>query len=332
MLPIIQHHGAPALGTTLAVITAMRSAALSLLVGALVLVVADRAYAQEPGFRSGADVVALTVTITNAGGQFVRGLTARDLVVYDDGVEQPIVRFGSEEVPLDVAFVLDTSGSMWSELPRMKKAALALVSLLRAGDRAAIFDVKTIVEVAARLTADRNAIALALERIYASGSSSIYAGVSAALREFERERSTSTEMRRQALVLLSDGLDNGSVVRFSDVAQLARRLDVTIYSVALRSDPPSSRSLPLLEAEDVRTYDNALNSLARDTGGLALFPDHADALEGICASIARELVSQYAVGYLAPVTGPQGTLRHLSVGVVPPAEGLVRTRSGYVRK
>jgi VWFA-related protein len=221
---------------------------------------------------------------------------------------------------------------MWSELPRMKKAALALVSLLRASDRAAIFEVKTIVEVAARLTADRNAIALALERIYASGSSSIYAGVSAALREFERERSTSGEMRRQALVLLSDGFDNSSTVRFGDVAQLARRLDVTIYSVTLRSAAPSPRSLPLLEAEDVRTYDNALNSLARDTGGLALFPDHTDALEGICASIARELVSQYAVVYVAPDTGPHGTLRHLSVGVVPPAEGLVRIRSGYLRK
>ena len=66
------------------------------------------------------------------------------------------------------------------------------------------------------------------------------------------------EMRRQALGLLSDGLDNSSAVRFIDVAQLARRLDVTIYSVALRSEPPSSRSLPLLEAEDVRTYQRRL--------------------------------------------------------------------------
>ena len=156
--------------------------------------------------------------------------------------------------------------------------------------------------------------------------------MNAALREFERERSTSGEMRRQALVLLSDGLDNSSAVRFIDVAQLARRLDVTIYSVALRSDPPSSRSLPLLEAEDVGTYDKALNSLARETGGLAFFPRGADALEAICASIARELVSQYAVGYVAPDTGPQGAFRHLSVGVVPPAEGIVRTRSGYLRK
>ena len=330
--PFIQRHRVPAHGTTLAVITAMRSAVLSLLVGALVLIVADRAHAQEPSFRSGVDIVALTVTVTNAAGQFVRSLTARDLVVYDDGVEQPIVRFGSEEVPLDVAFVLDTSGSMWSDLPLMKKAALALVSLLRAGDRAAVFELKTTIGVAARLTADRNAIAAAVERIHASGSSPIYDGVNAALREFERERSTSREMRRQALVLLSDGFDNSSVVRFGDVAQLARRLDVTIYPVALRSARPSPRSLPLLEPEDVGTYDNALNSLARETGGLAFFPRRADALEAICASIARELVSQYPVGYVAPDTGPQGAFRHLSVRVVPPAEGMVRTRSGYLRK
>ena len=281
MLPFIQRHRVPAHGTTLAVITAMRSAVLLLLVGALVLVVADPAHAQEPSFRSGVDIVALTVTVTNAAGQFVSGLTARDLVVYDDGVEQPIVLFGSEEVPLDVAFVLDTSGSMRSDLPLVKKAALALVSLLRAGDRAAIFEVKTTIGVAARLTADRNAIAVAVERLYASGSSSIYDGVNAALREFERERSTSREMRRQALVLLSDGFDNSSEVRFGDVAQLARRLDVTIYSVALRSARPSPRSLSGFEPENVGTYDNALDSLARETGGLALFPSRADALEAI---------------------------------------------------
>ena len=102
--------------------------------------------------------------------------------------------------------------------------------------------------------------------------------------------------------------------------------------MALRSAQPSPRSLPLLEAEDVGTYDKALKSLARETGGLAFFPRRADALEAICASIARELVSQYAVGYVAPDTGPQGAFRHLSVGVVPPAEGIVRTRSGYLRK
>jgi VWFA-related protein len=332
LLPFIQHHRAPAHGTALAVITAMRSAALSLLVGALALVVADRAYAQGPGFRSGVDIVAPAVTVTNAAGQFVSGLTARDLVVYDDGVEQPIVLFGSEEVPLDLAFVLDTSGSTRSDLPLVKKAALALVSLLRAGDRTAVFEVKTTVRVAARLTADLNAVALAIDRLYASGSSSFYDGVNAALREFERERSTSREMRRQALVLLSDGFDNSSEVRFRDVARLARRVDVTIYSVALRSDQPSSRSLSGFEPEEVGTYDTALNWLARETGGLAFFPPRADALEAILASIGRELVSQYAVGYVAPDAGPQGAFRHLSVRMVPPADGTVRTRSGYLRK
>jgi VWFA-related protein len=139
-------------------------------------------------------------------------------------------------------------------------------------------------------------------------------------------------MRRQALVLLSDGFDNSSEVRFGDVAQLARRLDVTIYSVALRSARPSPRSLSGFEPENVGTYDNALDWLARETGGLALFPSRADALEAILASIARELVSQYAVGYVAPDTSPQGAFKHLSVRVVPPAEGTVRTRSGYLRK
>jgi VWFA-related protein len=300
------------------------------MVSALVLAAVDRAHGQEPSFRSGVDMVALTVTVTDTAGQFIRGLTARDLVIDDEGVEQPIALFGSEEVPLDVALVLDASGGMETDLPLVKKAALALVDLLRAGDRASVFEVKTIIGVAAPLTPDRNAIAVAIERLYASGSTSLYDGVEAALREFERERSASREIRRQALVLLSDGFDNSSAVKFREVAQLARRLDVTIYSVALRSAAESSNLSLLLE--DVGTFDNALNSLARETGGLAFFPRHANALEAIYASIGRELVTQYAVGYVAPDSGRLGVFRHLSVHVVPPAEGMARTRSGYLRK
>ena len=197
-------------------------------------------------------------------------LTARDLVVYDDGVEQPIVRFGSEEVPLDVAFVLDTSGSMWSDLPLMKKAALALVSLLRAGDRAAVFELGTTIGVAARLTADRNAIAVAVERIHASGSSPIYDGVNAALREFVRERSTSREMRRQALVLLSDGFDNSSVVRFGDVAQLAAPGRHDLPGSAARAGP-SPRSLLLFGTGgrwEIRQCPELAGARNRRTGSL----------------------------------------------------------------
>lgn len=324
-------HRVLAHGTTLAVNTGVRSAVLSLMVSALVLGAADRAYSQEASFRSGGEMVALIITVTDAAGHFIRGLTARDLVVYDEGVEQPIVLFGSEEVPLDVAFVLDTSDSMKNDLPLVKKAALALVGLLRAGDRAAIFEVKTIIGVAASLTPDRNAIAVAVERLDASGSTSLYDGVEAALREFERERSVLREIRRQALVLVSDGFDNSSAVKFREVAQLARRLDVTIYSVALGS-ATESRSLSQFELEDVGTFNTALNSLARETGGLAFSPRRADALEGIYASIARELVTQYTVRYVAPDSGPPGAFRHLSVRVVPPAEGVARTRSGYLRK
>jgi VWFA-related protein len=213
----------------------------------------------------------------------------------------------------------------------VKKAALALVGLLRAGDRAAIFEVETIVGVAARLTADRNVLTVAINHLYASGSSSIYDGVAAALRELEHERSASREMRRQALVLVSDGFDNSSAVRFGDVARLARRLDVTIYWVALGS-ATEAHSLSPLESEVVRMFDTALHSLARETGGAAFFPRGADALEAIYASIARELVTQYSVGYVAPESGPRGAFRHLSVHVVPPAEGVVRARSGYLRK
>ena len=304
----------------------LRRAPLLTALCALAFVCPDRARAQGAPFKSGVDMVALTVAVSDAAGHSVTGLTADDFAVYEDGVQQTLSLFGSEQVPVDVALVLDTSSSMGIDLPLVKAAARGLVSRLRVGDRAAVVDVKQTIRLPRPFTDDRGQVFTALDALRARGSTALYDGLYTSLREFERERRQGADLRRQALVLLSDGLDNASHVTFDDVADLARRLDLTIYTIALRG---AVASAPISQQDVVRKADYAIRALARETGGLAFFPAKAAELEAIYGTIARELVTQYALGYVASTPGNAAAFRRITVRVLPPGKGTARTRSGY---
>lgn len=288
----------------------------------LVLAGADSSSAQE--FRSRVDMVALAVSVTDGKGQAVTGLTPSDFRVIDDGVPQEVAVFGSVQVPLDVMLVLDTSGSMLEALHLVKSGAHGLLGRLRAGDRAALVEVKGAIDVPEGLTADLPRIESAVGRLSARGQTALYDGVYLSLRQFERERQVHPDLRRQALVVFSDGIDTVSRMGFDEVTALARALDVTIYSITWNE----ASTFPEL-ADQVREATWQMRTLTRDTGGLAYCPKHIGELEGIFDTIARELVNQYALAYVAPVPGERQTFRRVSIGLVPPARGVARTRPGY---
>jgi VWFA-related protein len=281
--------------------------------------------AQE--FRSGVDMVALAVTVTDGDGQTVSGLCARDFRVFDNGVPQEVALFGSDQVALDVALVFDTSASMLATLPMLKSGARGLLGRLRAGDRSALVEVKGTIHVPEPLTADLPRIQSAIDRLTASGNTALYNGVYVSLRQFERERRAGRELRRQALVLFSDGVDTVSRIGFDEVTALARALDVTIYSITLQEEKPSGD--PAV-TDRVREASWQMRTLTRDTGGLAYFPKRVWDLERIFQTIARELVNQYAIAYVAPTRAEGQTFRRVSIGLVPPSRGAARTRTGYV--
>lgn len=298
-----------------------------LLSGACLLALAGAPAVNAQEFRSGVDMVALAVTVTDGKGQAITGLGARDFTVLDEGVRQEVVLFGSAQVPLDVALVLDTSGSMLAALPMLKNGARGLLGRLRAGDRAMLVDVKGRISVPEPLTADLARIEAAIGRVSVSGNTAIHDGIYLALRQFERDRRSPSELRRQALVVFSDGLDTASRMDFNEVMALARTLDVTIYSIVLhdRTATPGTWM-----TEQIREARWQMRVLTHDTGGLAYFPTRTLALEQTYDTIARELVNQYALAYLAPLPGEGQTFRRVSIGLVPPAQGAARTRTGYV--
>jgi Ca-activated chloride channel family protein len=279
-------------------------------------------------FKGGVDMVPLTVTVTNRTGHCVSGLTAENFAVFEDGIPQQVTLFASEPVPVDVAFVIDTSSSMASVLPLVRQAARGVIRSLGSDDRGAVIDVKGTIGMAQSLTHDQARIEHALGDLRPSGATAVYDGLYVVLRDFERDRTRHTEIRRQVVMLLSDGLDNISHVAADDVVDLARRLGVSIYVIAL-ADPIYAAVLPALLDRSVLQAEYVIKALARDTGARLFQPTSVRELPGIYLALAEELASQYQIGYVPARPGGDGTFRRVSVRVLPPAAGTARTRSGY---
>jgi VWFA-related protein len=284
--------------------------------------------AQGTVFRTGVDMVPLTVTVTNASGHWVTGLTIDDFTVLEDGVRQSISFFASESVPVDVALVLDTSASMMTDLPLVREAARGMIHSLRPRDRAAVINVKSVVVAAQSLTSDLVRIDTALDGLSASGGTAVYDGLYIVLRDFERERAGAGDVRRQVLILLSDGDDNTSHVPADDVIELARRQGVSIYVIALHEQahvPPS-----LLVNPSIKQAEYVMHALALKTGGRIFFPASAKELPAVYSAVAQELANQYLLGYVPLRSNRDGTFRRVSVRAAPGSGGTARTRSGYV--
>jgi len=284
--------------------------------------------AQKPVFKSGVDMVPLTVTVTDTKGKYVTGLSGPDFEVFEDGVQQDVAFFASDGVPLDVALLVDTSASMNQDLPLVKSAATGLVGRLRTTDRATVVNVKGSISIAQELTSDRHALAGAIQGLSAGGETAVYDGVYVILQQLERERRTAAQVRRQALVLLTDGIDTLSRVAFEDVLDAARRGNVSIYVVALKSAPahtPRSR----LPGEILRS-DYALKSVTRESGGRLFEPKTAVDLPSIYSAIAEELFCQYDLGYMPLRVVGGGDFRRVVVRLRPQTKALARTRTGYI--
>jgi Ca-activated chloride channel family protein len=285
------------------------------------------AAAEQPAYRSGIELVPLTVTVTNRAGEHVEGLTGTDFTVLEDGVPQSLAFFAAGTVPIDLVLVLDTSASMSRDLPLAKSAAKGLVQTLKEGDRVAVLAVSESVAMPQGFTGDRHAISTAIDAAPAQGSTAVYDGVYIALKELARERRHDTEVRRQVLVLLSDGVDNASHVSADDVADTARRVGASIYVIALSRDSESLRG----SGSDRRHARAAfeMQALANDSGGRLFQPTSARELPQIYSAIAGELASQYDLAYVPADQVGDGSFRRVAVRVSAAIRAVARTRSGY---
>ena len=280
--------------------------------------------AQQPRiFRSGSALVALNVTVQDKGSKYVAGLQPDDFAIYEDGVKQNVQFFESTAVPMDLIVLIDTSSSMSDKLDTVHEAATGFLKSLREGDRGAVVAFADTVTVLQPLTSDRTLLERAVRSTVARGSTSLNNAVYIALKQFGQTARQTADVRRQAIVVLSDGADTSSLVSFDDVLLLARKTGVNVYTVALKSSYPVDTTRKYFSESDY-----AMKALARETGAQAFFPQTAE-LKGVYTSIASELASQYSIGYVPANARPDGRFRRVIVQVVTKPDLRPRTRPGY---
>ncbi|MGE3177513.1 MAG: VWA domain-containing protein [Vicinamibacterales bacterium] len=283
--------------------------------------------APAPGqvFRAGVDLVSLNVTVSENGqNRYVVDLGQDDFQVFEDGVKQDVTYYTRANLPIALALLIDTSASMESRLQTAQDAAVGFAKRLRGEDRAEIIDFDSRVVILQPFTHDVTQLEQAIRRTSAGGSTSMYNAVYIALKDLKKEVATTVDdIRRQAIVLLSDGEDTSSLLPFEEVLDLAKRSETAVYAIGLRSTEGGyAASRGFKEAEYV------LKQLAQETGGRAFFPNQVSELAQIYDQISEELSSQYTVGYTSKNLKRDGAWRRVVVRVNRP-NLVARTKLGY---
>jgi Ca-activated chloride channel homolog len=280
-------------------------------------------------FRSSVDIVALNVVVTDADQKYVAGLNPSDFKVFEDGIQQDVSFFGASEVPLDLAILIDTSASMTGKMALAQRAAAGFLSTLRSGDRTLIMDIKDATKMLYPLGEDFAAARAAIMSTVPQGGTALYNGAYLTLKELAKQRRANTDVRRQAVVVLSDGDDTASLVSYDDLMELAKQAGIGIYTITLRS-----KFLVTQASQRGHSYfsqsEFGMKALAQETGARSFFPTDVSELPSIYSAIAEELATQYALGYSSKNPKLDGSYRRVIVRVADRPGTKTRTRAGYL--
>ena len=279
--------------------------------------------AQGQRIRSGVELVSLNVTVTEGGstGKYLTDLTEEEFEVYEDGAKQKVTFFSRTLQPISLALLLDTSASMEERMAVAQEAAVGFAKQLRKEDQAEVIDFDSQVRILSPFTNDAAALEKAIRTTTPNGSTSLYNAIYISLKELKKVKATVTsEIRRQAIVLLSDGDDTSSLIEFEEVLDLAKRSETVIYAIGLRQGELARREFK--EAEFV------LKQLANETGGRAYFVNDVRELQKIYQSIWDELSSQYSIAYSSGNPKRDGAWRRIQVRLLRP-NASARTKQGY---
>ena len=276
---------------------------------------------QSPAFRAAVDIVSLSVTVTDGVNRYVTDLNETDFQIFEDGVRQDVTFFSRREQPIALSLLLDSSASMEDKLLTLQAAAGSFVRRLKPNDIAQVIDFDNRVEVRQMFTGSQPDLLAAIERLTSGGSTSLHNAIYIALKELERVRAvTEQDIRRQALVVFSDGEDTSSLVSFDEVQDLAKRSETSIYAIALRGSD--------VQQKGFREAEYVMRTLALETGGRSFFPAKIDDLNGVYSQIADELASQYTIGYTSKNPRRDGAWRRIDVRVTRP-NATARAKRGY---
>ncbi len=284
--------------------------------------------------RVDTELVTLTATVTDARGRYLADLKQSDFTVYEDGVKQELAYFSTgDRVPMSLGILFDTSGSMVDKIEGVEDAVQHFVKSVAPGDEIFLIRFSDNAELVQDFTDDRRRILRAVEDLEPQGSTALYEAVLLGL-----QKVTSGKHRKRALLLVTDGNDTASGVKFKDVLTLARKSEVIIYALGIGHGEKGSYGHDVLGGilgrRDKDEVDmKVLNGFADATAGRAFYLENAhaggrDLVDEAAAEVANELKQQYTLGYRPTNKRPDGTFHQIKVELADKSLH-VRTKGGY---
>ena len=263
------------------------------------------------------ELVALPVRVTDAHGIVVSGLNLQDFSVFEDGRPQKLTLFQQEDAPVTVGLVVDHSRSMGPKLDEVAAAVVAFAHSSNPQDEMFVVDFNDDVWLqilgGKPFTHNPKDLETAIAAVSARGKTALYDAVSEGLNHLRFGH-----CEKKALIIVSDGGDNASHLKYSQVLDLAQRSQVLIYSIVLQGDGQEENP-------------GALRRLSKSTGGISYFPRSAETVASISALIARDLRDQYTLGFTPEKQTTDASFRKIQVKVSAPGRNNlhVRYRPGY---
>jgi VWFA-related protein len=295
----------------------------------VLLTLSSWARAQEPSpsssgpgdtytIKANVDLVVLHATAQDRKNVLVSGLDKDNFQVYEDGVLQPIKYFSHEDIPVTVGLVVDNSGSMRPKRHDVIAAALAFAHSSNPQDQMFVvnFNEKASFGLPGNIAfTDQVAqLQVALSRLAANGETALYDAIAVALEHLKKG-----DRDKKVLIVVSDGGDNASKHKLTEIMALAGQPNAIIYTIGIFDDQDADRN------------PGVLKRLAKETGGEAFLPESLADVTPSCERIARDIRNQYTIAYVPTNRKRDGTYRVIQVKASAPGYGRlsVRTRTGY---
>jgi Ca-activated chloride channel homolog len=297
----------------------MNPSRLALLAGLAVL--GPTMLVAQSRFRADVDLVSMAVTIANERGHLVTDLEQQDFAVYEDGAPQTVRYFarGSEdatEVPMHLALLFDTSGSMGQDISFSRTSAIKFLNAMPHAEDMTLVEFDTEVRLSRYSQDDFARLVERIRQRKPSGFTALYDALGTYL------AGASELDGRKVLVLYTDGGDTRSTMSWSETLGLLKASDVTIYAIGFLAHQSGSS-----QAGQRRQ----LQQIAEITGGRAFFPRHGKDVDVAYEGILAELQAQYIMGYISTDTRMDGRWRKVEVRLKRPElkRAQVRARPGY---
>jgi Ca-activated chloride channel homolog len=268
------------------------------------------------------DRVIVPVTVTDPYDRIVTGLDKDNFEVLDDKVRQKILSFSTEDAPVAVGMVFDTSGSMSDKIQKSKEAALQFFKTSNPQDQFMLVAFSNRPYLISNLTDNYKNLLDRMLFVKSGGRTSLLDAIYLGLADMKK-----ADTSRKALLVISDGGDNHSRYTSRDIKQAVKESDVQIYCVGIFE--------PL--ADRMRTPEEAagpglLSELANISGGRMFSVEDPDELPDIAEKISIQLRNQYVIGYKPSNLVRDGRWRRIKIKLHPP-RGLpplqVYARTGY---